>query len=35
MPGFGPAGAPVVSCGVLEILEASDSYNLTTTGGIL
>ena len=27
MPGFGPASAPVASCGVLGYLGAPDSYN--------
>ena len=26
MPGFGPASAPVASCGVLGFLEALNSY---------
>ena len=28
MPGFGPASAPVASCGVLGFLEASNSYKI-------
>ena len=28
MPGFGPASAPVASCGVLGFLEAPSSYKI-------
>ena len=32
MPGFGPASAPVASCGVLGFLEAPSSYNFDYIG---
>jgi hypothetical protein len=33
MPGFGPASAPVASCGVLGFLEASSSYKIDYSAG--
>jgi hypothetical protein len=32
MPGFGPASAPVASCGVWGFLEAPDSYKFDYNG---